>query len=61
MQQMKFFVERNYCHCHPETCGCDDWNIVNELGHKVCSFYHKSRAEDHADLLNKALPGLVDS
>lgn len=21
-------IERNRCDCHPETCSCDDWNLV---------------------------------
>ena len=48
-----YSVQRTYCTCHPETCGCDDREVVDKSGDKVCSFFHKSEADNLADTLNR--------
>jgi len=45
-------VIRNYCNCHPETCACNDWVIVNKEG-VYGTFFSKQTAEDICTLLNE--------
>ena len=47
-------VRLNYCRCHPETCGCDDWAVYvgNE---KHSTHFHKHVAELVAKALNAGL------
>jgi hypothetical protein len=51
---MTYRVEVNYCRCHPETCCCNDWRIVDSKGDKVSTHFLKEDADRLADLLNSA-------
>lgn len=55
-QQKGYYVEVNYCKCHPETCCCNDWNVVDDIGNFYASFFHKRDAERLVSLLNKSEP-----
>jgi hypothetical protein len=43
---MNFKIEENCCNCHPETCCCDDWIVVDDNGDKIATFYNKEDAEN---------------
>ena len=47
-----YSVVRNHCNCHPETCGCYDWKIIDAAGKKISTHYVKTDADDLAGLLN---------
>lgn len=46
-------VKRNYCNCHPETCCCDPYKVVDDSGKTIATFYDKSDAKRLVDMLNK--------
>lgn len=47
-----FKVVRNFCNCHPETCTCNDWVVVDALGTRLASFFSRVDAEALIDNLN---------
>lgn len=49
----KATVVRNHCNCHPETCCCNDWLLLDKHGAKVDTFYAKESAVRVADALNE--------
>lgn len=49
----KFKVEPNYCDCHPETCCCNRWKLVDETGRMVTTFFAEKDAIYIANLLNR--------
>ncbi len=51
-----FKVELNYCSCHPETCCCDDYRIVDtETDTKYITGNVKSVLQEICDLKNKTM------
>ncbi len=46
-------VVRNHCDCHPETCCCNDWKVLDKNGIKVDTFYAKESAVMFANALNE--------
>lgn len=48
----KYTVHKGYCNCQPETCCCDDWEVQDERGERVCSFCSKGEAHNLAKKLN---------
>lgn len=50
----KYYVDVNFCNCHPETCSCDQYAVYYPLSSKkYSSFYSKNKAQEIADILNK--------
>lgn len=49
-----YTVEMNRCNCHPETCCCNDWVVVDRDGGAVSSFFDRDDAEMVCDALNEA-------
>ena len=54
----KFTVSVNYCQCHPETCGCNDWAIFRPDGTKHSTYFHRETADEVANALNRSLQSL---
>lgn len=54
-------VERNRCDCHPETCGCNPWKIVDENGERHSTHMDKSVADSTVAIMNsrEVKPSLV--
>lgn len=51
---MKYRVEYNHCNCHPETCCCNPYKVVNTTtGEGVATFYLEADAQKLCNLLNK--------
>jgi hypothetical protein len=59
IQGPRYEVVKTRCNCHPETCGCYDWTVVDNTvnrslaGHKIAAFMDKDKAAHLADLLNR--------
>lgn len=51
LHQPMYSVEPNRCDCHPETCSCDPW-VLLEDGKRITSFYNKKDADDTCKKLN---------
>lgn len=48
-----FKVVGNGCNCHPETCCCDDYAIVNvKTKEKHSTYFREETAEEVCGLLN---------
>jgi hypothetical protein len=45
-------IERNRCDCHPETCSCDDWNLVYG-GEVLARHLFRERLEKLLDVVIK--------
>jgi hypothetical protein len=50
---MNYRVEINHCHCHPETCCCNDYKVVDADGEKVSTHFNREDAQSLANLLNR--------
>lgn len=50
---MRYTVDVNRCNCHPETCCCDPWRVVDSNNKLFSTFYSKDVAKITADLLNR--------
>lgn len=50
---MKYKTEHNGCRCHPETCCCAPFKLVNEQEETLATFYNKEDAQKLIDLLEK--------
>ena len=48
----EYQVKPNWCRCHPETCCCDHWAIVNPDGSKHSTHYAKEHADEYCQLMN---------
>lgn len=48
-------VEPNVCNCHPETCCCKDWRVMEPDGSCLTTFSNKSKAQNVADKMNLTL------
>lgn len=49
----EYKYELNHCQCHPETCGCNPFKIVDREGNKVGSAFTEKQAIAVLDILNK--------
>lgn len=49
---MVYKAQRNRCGCHPETCGCKDYAVVDEDGNKVATYMSFIDADADAELRN---------
>ena len=49
---MKYKVERNRCGCHPETCCCDDYAVIDPLGGKYVTTNDKNIANQIVVAMN---------
>lgn len=47
----EYKVEYNYCDCHPETCCCNKWKVLDTEGQLVATFYEKEDALKLRDTL----------
>lgn len=58
---MTYRVEINHCKCHPETCGCNPWKIVDEQGNRHSTHYERSVADSTVAIMNsrEVKPSLV--
>ena len=54
VRPLEALVRTNYCRCHPETCGCNDW-AVYVGSEKHSTHFHKRVAELVARALNAGL------
>lgn len=60
MKNLRYRVIYRHGDCHPETCCCDPYRIVDtKSGMEVASFYLKHTANSLADKLNKTKEGFV--
>ena len=50
---MKYKVERNHCNCHPETCCCRPYRIVDSNGEVFTTENDLYKAEKIAEALSK--------
>lgn len=49
---MNYTVKINYCTCHPETCCCNKWVVIDTNGEKHSTYFHKNTAQEVAEALN---------
>lgn len=45
-------IESNYCDCHPETCCCDKYKVVDDKDNTIAKFYNIEDAENLIKILN---------
>lgn len=46
MNKEKYYIGRNHCNCHPETCCCNDWAIYDSEDDEVFeTFFRESEAK----------------
>lgn len=51
---MNYEVKPNTCNCHPETCCCNPWKVVEKgTNLLIASLYFKDKAQQLADMLNR--------
>lgn len=43
----EYKVVSNWCNCHPETCCCSDYAIVNEQGEKITTVYSEAEGNTY--------------
>lgn len=49
----RYEVKPNYCNCHPETCCCNDWAVIDATdGMPYDTFFDQRKAKQIAALLN---------
>lgn len=49
----RYKVKPNYCNCHPETCCCDDWAVIDTTDQSTfTTCFRKDAAIATADALN---------
>jgi hypothetical protein len=41
----KYRIVSNWCDCHPETCCCNDYAIVDKFGNKVTTAFSREMAK----------------
>lgn len=47
----EFKVVPNRCNCHPETCCCNPWAVVDQAGNVYATAYHQDKAQNMIDVL----------
>lgn len=50
---MIYHVIKTDCTCHPETCCCWKYKVVNFMGHMVAGYDYQHDALEHCKELNK--------
>ena len=48
-------IERNRCDCHPETCSCGSWVMIDPAENKITTFRTRVEGENFIQQLNHAL------
>lgn len=48
-----YSVKMNRCSCHPETCCCDDWVVVDSNGERFGTYFRETDAKETAVYLNR--------
>lgn len=48
-----FSVKPNRCNCHPETCACNPWSVVDDKDKYITSFWDHAQALEYAIFKNK--------
>ena len=43
----------NYCNCHPETCCCDPYVILDDNGEVYTTIFNKTIGQEIVDLKNE--------
>jgi hypothetical protein len=49
---MPYRVVINHCTCRPETCCCNDYAVVDDLGTKLTTCFRRYAAEAIVEALN---------
>jgi hypothetical protein len=49
----EYRLESNDCNCHPETCVCNPFKIVDREGNKITTAFSKQQAEKVLEIMNK--------
>jgi NADH:ubiquinone oxidoreductase subunit E len=49
----EYKFEANTCDCHPETCGCNPFKIVDREGNKITTAFNEDQAKKVVEILNK--------
>jgi hypothetical protein len=49
----EYSYEVNRCECHPETCGCNPFKIVDREGNKISTAFDENQAKKVVEILNK--------
>ncbi len=49
----EYRYEENSCTCHPETCGCNPFKIVDREGNKITTAYTEKQAKEVLEIMNK--------
>jgi hypothetical protein len=49
----KYTVARNRCNCHPETCCCDPWVILDPNGKRFTTVFDEKTAHTIANAMNE--------
>lgn len=52
---IEFKVVPNNCECHPETCCCNPWKIVDQTGKIYATAFWQYEAQTMLDQLTKAV------
>lgn len=50
-----FQYEINHCKCHPETCGCSPFKVVDMHGYTLARHYREKDAQTHVRTLNSLI------
>lgn len=53
MGQKYKVVSKGYCGCHPETCCCDPWRVIDSDGDVIATYYNRQVAEKLISILEK--------
>jgi hypothetical protein len=49
----EYKYEVNNCNCHPETCGCNPFKIVDREGNTITTAYTEEQARKVLEIMNK--------
>lgn len=49
----EYTYEDNPCECHPETCACNPFKIVDREGNKISTAFDENQAKKVVEILNK--------
>ena len=49
----EYKYEVNNCECHPETCACDQFKIVDREGNKITTVFNEDQAKKILEIMNK--------
>ena len=51
----RYYVTGNYCRCHPETCNCNDFALIDPAGEKHSTYFNQREADEVAAAMNLAM------